>query len=80
LIRCFPAADEHAMSNAAEFANRSGEGIVHKNGGSLRRDLQLDLGSDFRKASRGSFSMTTCKTIFLCGSTTTFCRKSVYPD
>jgi len=47
----FPGADEHAMSNAAEFANRSGEGIVHKNGGSLRRDLQLDLGSDFRKVS-----------------------------
>src|SRR5882762_1281881 len=39
----FPGADEHPMSSAAEFADGSGKSVVHKNGGSLRCDLQLDL-------------------------------------
>ena len=37
------------MSSAAEFADRSSEGIVNEDSGSLRRDVQLDLRCDFRK-------------------------------
>src|SRR5258708_9032955 len=44
-----PGADEHPMPRAAEFTDSSGESIVHKNSGSLRCDLQLDLRCDFWK-------------------------------
>lgn len=45
-----PRAHEHGMSRATEFADGSGESVIHKDSGSLRRDLQLDLRCGFRKA------------------------------
>jgi len=48
-----------------KFANRSGEGIATKTAALSGVTCSLIWEVDFRKVSRGSFSMTTCKLFFV---------------